>query len=59
MESIYWREIIEDPRGPLYFDPDTLIYYFYNNRLNHLWIQENENFQEHMAMEWVKENYLK
>lgn len=34
----------EDPRGPLYFDPDTLIYYFYTNRLNHLWIQENENY---------------
>ena len=26
-----------DPRGPLYFDPDTLIHYFYTNRLKYLW----------------------
>ena len=34
----------EDPRGSLYFDPDTLIYYFYNNRLNHLWIEANGEY---------------
>ena len=26
-----------DPRGPLYFDPDCLIHYFYTNRLRYLW----------------------
>ncbi len=26
-----------DPNGPLYFDPDTLIHYFYTNRLQNLW----------------------
>lgn len=31
-------EIIgKDPRGSLYFDPDTLIHYFYTNRLRYLW----------------------
>ena len=35
----------KDPRGPLYFDPDTLIYFFYTNRLNHLWIEANNGFQ--------------
>ena len=34
----YNGEIIsEDPRGPLYFDPDTLVHYFYTNRLRYLW----------------------
>jgi len=32
----------KDPDGPLYFDPDTLIHYFYLNRLNHLWVQSDE-----------------
>ena len=36
-------DIIE-PNGPLYFDPDTLIHYFYVNRLNNLWIKTNNNF---------------
>ena len=27
-----------DPYGPLYFDPDTLIKYFYSNRLRKLWV---------------------
>lgn len=30
-----------DPFGPLYFHPDTLINYYYMNRLNGLWISEN------------------
>ena len=34
-----------DPNGPLYFDPDTLIHYFYVNRLNNLWITSDNNFQ--------------
>ena len=33
-----------DPRGPLYFDADFLIHYFYINRLNHLWNQSNDNY---------------
>jgi hypothetical protein len=28
----------EDPHGPLYFDPDNLIKWFYTCRLNNLWI---------------------
>tara|TARA_A100001015_G_scaffold253674_1_gene294015 strand:- start:753 stop:1502 length:750 start_codon:yes stop_codon:yes gene_type:complete len=32
-----------DPRGPLYFDPDTLIHYFYTNRLKYLWV-EGDNY---------------
>ncbi|VVU95086.1 hypothetical protein CPAV1605_811 [seawater metagenome] len=31
-----------DKNGPLCFDPDTLIYYFYNNRLNYLWEAAND-----------------
>jgi hypothetical protein len=27
-----------DPHGGLFFDPDTLIHYFYTKRLNHLWV---------------------
>lgn len=30
----------EDPYGPLYFDPDGLIRYFYINRLKCLWCEE-------------------
>lgn len=33
-----------DPRGPIYFDSDFLIHYFYINRLNHLWNKSNDNF---------------
>tara|TARA_B100000424_G_C22873154_1_gene464960 strand:- start:489 stop:1082 length:594 start_codon:yes stop_codon:yes gene_type:complete len=33
-----------DPRGPLYFDPDTLIHYFYTNRLKYLWNDGDINF---------------
>ena len=35
----------KDPRGALSFDPDTLIYFFYTNRLNHLWIEANNGYQ--------------
>ena len=34
-----------DPRGPLFFDPDTLIHYFYLNRLKHLWIHQENGYQ--------------
>ncbi len=34
----------QDPRGPLYFDPDTLIHYFYTNRLKYLWNEGDINF---------------
>lgn len=34
-----------DPNGSLYFDPDTLIHYFYINKLNHLWIKNDNNFE--------------
>lgn len=38
-------EIIDkDPRGSLYFDPDSLIYYFYTNRLRYLWNDGDFNF---------------
>lgn len=33
-----------DPRGPLYFDPDCLIYYFYTNRLRYLWNHGDQSF---------------
>jgi hypothetical protein len=34
----YTGEILDkDPYGPLYFDPDSLIKYFYSVRLNNLW----------------------
>ncbi len=29
-----------DENGPLYFDPNSLVRYFYMNRLNHLWDSE-------------------
>jgi len=32
-----------DPNGPLYFDPNTLIHYFYINRLQNLWIDGSNN----------------
>ena len=37
----------KDINGPLYFDPNALIHYFYTNRLNNLWINgyyQNEDF---------------
>ena len=38
-------EIIgKDPRGSLYFDPDSLIFYFYTNRLRYLWDNGDNNF---------------
>ena len=38
-------EIIDiDPRGPLFFDPDTLIHYFYVNRLKYLWNEGDGGF---------------
>ena len=30
-----------DTNGPLYFDPNTLVHYFYTNRLKKLWIEES------------------
>lgn len=33
-----------DPRGPLYFDPDILLHYFYINRIRYLWHDENNNY---------------
>ena len=41
----------KDPNGPLYFDPNALINYFYTNRLNNLWIKDyydgNDYIQGH------------
>lgn len=34
----------KDPRGPLYFDPDTLVHYFYTNRIRYLWVDGDNNF---------------
>ncbi|AYV80847.1 MAG: hypothetical protein Harvfovirus8_8 [Harvfovirus sp.] len=36
------ERLLKDPYGPLYFHPDTLIRYFYVNRLNDLWVPESE-----------------
>lgn len=33
----------KDPYGPLYFDPDYLIHYFYTNRLRNLWVSEEDD----------------
>ena len=33
----------KDPYGPLYFDPDNLIYAFWKKRLSNLWIRENDS----------------
>lgn len=50
--SFFWdpysgiRESI-DPRGSLCFDPDSLIYYFYTNRLNHLWTPTTSEYTGH------------
>ena len=33
-----------DYRGPLYFEPNVLIHYFYVNRLNHLWIESDNGY---------------
>ena len=32
----------EDPYGPLYFDPDILIHYFYFKRLDKLWVHPKD-----------------
>ncbi len=32
----------KDPFGPLYFDPDSLIHYFYINRLKNLWTEPSD-----------------
>ena len=38
-------EVIDmDPRGSLFFDPDTLIHYFYTNRLRYLWNEGKDGF---------------
>ena len=34
-----------DPNGPLCFDPDVLIHYFYSNRMNNLWIPGDNSHQ--------------
>lgn len=39
----------KDPNGPLYFDPDALIHYYYINRLKNLWnepVDETGGFYE-------------
>jgi hypothetical protein len=33
-----------DKRGALKFDPDILIYYFYINRLKHLWVESTDGY---------------
>jgi hypothetical protein len=33
----------EDPIGPLYFEPENLIKYYYTNRLNGLWVDPIDN----------------
>lgn len=33
-----------DTRGPLKFDPDVLIHYFYINRLKHLWVDPKNGY---------------
>ena len=37
----------EDPLGPLCFDPDQLIRYFYLNRLNNLWVERDNGYAAH------------
>jgi hypothetical protein len=42
-------EFIKDPYGPIYFNPVTLIKYFYENRLNKLWVvpaDENDGYYQ-------------
>jgi hypothetical protein len=34
-----------DIRGPLKFDPDILIHYFYVNRLKHLWVEPKNGYE--------------
>ncbi|AYV76159.1 MAG: hypothetical protein Terrestrivirus4_207 [Terrestrivirus sp.] len=36
-----------DPYGPLYFDPNDLVKYFYENRLNGLWVPESHTDGEY------------
>ena len=44
---------IEDENGPLYFDPDVLIHYYYSNRLNNLW---NSGFMDNFG-NWNEGHY--
>jgi len=45
----YNGEIIEiDKNGPLYFDPNALVHYFYINRLNNLWINDSYENNEYI-----------
>jgi hypothetical protein len=37
------ERIGKDPFGPLYFDPDSLIHYFYINRLKNLWTEPTDD----------------
>jgi hypothetical protein len=36
------KRLTIDSNGPLYFDPNTLIHYFYINRLQNLWVDESD-----------------
>ena len=42
---------IKDESGPLCFDPNSLIHYFYKNRLNNLWKNEEYNEAENIYTE--------
>jgi len=43
-EPLTGEVIDKDPRGSLFFDPDTLIYYFHTNRLRYLWNEGTDGF---------------
>lgn len=36
-----------DENGPLYFNPDNLIYFYYSNRLNNLWNYQSDDQNGH------------
>jgi len=40
------EKLAKDPYGPLCFDPDHLIKYFYENRLNHLWVDPSDEGED-------------
>ena len=42
-DPITGERIQKDPNGGLYFDPDTLIHYYYINRLKNLWSEPEDN----------------
>lgn len=42
-DPITGERIQKDPNGGLYFDPDSLIHYFYINRLKNLWNEPTDN----------------